>query len=159
MGKYMRKAKISADVAVMEVSQATLGVRTRARTLALQRLQSSSSAPTAPTPSNVVSSDSSCYLQLRSRRLEKPSNLKPRAEKPTSRNECSYMELEIKPNPRSNSNIRMSDSFGNSGSITRAKKEGGCFESRLADEMGQDYDCGVEASFGENSLGFEPRER
>lgn len=151
MGKYMRKAKISADVAVMEVSQATLGVRTRARTLALQRLQSSSSAPTAPTPSNVVSSDSSCYLQLRSRRLEKPSNLKPRAEKPTSRNECSYMELEIKPNPRSNSNLRMSD--------TRTKKEDGCFESRLADEMGQDYDCGVEASFGENSLGFEHRER
>lgn len=48
MGKYMRKAKISGEVAVMELSY---GVRTRARTLA--------AAPYA-------------YLELRSRRLEKP---------------------------------------------------------------------------------------
>ncbi|XP_077252812.1 inhibitor/interactor with cyclin-dependent kinase [Tasmannia lanceolata] len=58
MGKYMRKAKITGEVSVMEVSQSTLGVRTRARTLALERLQ------------KTTSSDS--YLQLRNRRLEKP---------------------------------------------------------------------------------------
>lgn len=48
MGKYMRKAKISGEVAVMELSY---GVRTRARTLA---------------------ATSYAYLELRSRRLEKP---------------------------------------------------------------------------------------
>ncbi|XP_008789443.2 cyclin-dependent kinase inhibitor 5-like [Phoenix dactylifera] len=60
MGKDMRKAKISGAVAVMEVpNQSSVGVRTRARTLALQRLQK----PTA---------DPASYLELRSRRLEKP---------------------------------------------------------------------------------------
>lgn len=68
MGKYMRKAKLSGEVAVMEVSaQSAIGVRTRARTLALQRLQKSPFSPAADNSS----SSSSCYLQLRSRRLEK----------------------------------------------------------------------------------------
>ncbi|KAJ8558242.1 hypothetical protein K7X08_005008 [Anisodus acutangulus] len=74
MGKYLRKAKITGDVAVMDVSQSTLGVRTRARTLALQRLQSSST--TTPPPSSSSSSSDTSYLQLRSRRLEKPKNPK-----------------------------------------------------------------------------------
>lgn len=69
MGKYMRKTKLSGEVAVMEVSaQSSIGVRTRARTLALQRLQKPASSPAAD-----HSSPPSCYLQLRSRRLEKPS--------------------------------------------------------------------------------------
>lgn len=58
----MKKSKITGD---MEATEATsLGVRTRAaaKTLALNRLNSS-----AP--------ESSCYLQLRSRRLEKPPSL------------------------------------------------------------------------------------
>ncbi|XP_010920331.1 cyclin-dependent kinase inhibitor 4 [Elaeis guineensis] len=68
MGKYMRKAKVLGEVAVMEVSaQSSLGVRTRARTLALQRLQKPSPPP-----------DSSSYLELRSRRLEKPPPLAPK---------------------------------------------------------------------------------
>ncbi|KAK9726526.1 hypothetical protein RND81_05G221400 [Saponaria officinalis] len=55
MGKYMKKGKITGDVAVMEIPQpSSLGVRTRARTLALQ-------------PNPELS-----YLQLRNRRLEKP---------------------------------------------------------------------------------------
>ncbi|ONK57341.1 uncharacterized protein A4U43_C10F19080 [Asparagus officinalis] len=60
MGRYMRKTK-SGEIAVMELSspQSAVGVRTRAKTLALQRLQS----------------DSSSYLELRSRRLEKPKEL------------------------------------------------------------------------------------
>ncbi|KAJ8616181.1 hypothetical protein MRB53_035553 [Persea americana] len=58
MGKFMRKAKVTSEVAVMDVSPPTLGVRTRAKTLALQRLQREASA--------------SSYLELRSRRLEKP---------------------------------------------------------------------------------------
>ncbi|KAL0927584.1 hypothetical protein M5K25_001768 [Dendrobium thyrsiflorum] len=62
MGKYMRRAKTTGDFAVMEVSsKSSFGVRTRAKTLALQRLQNSSPSP----------DDSFCFLQLRSRRLEK----------------------------------------------------------------------------------------
>ncbi|PHT38149.1 hypothetical protein CQW23_21722 [Capsicum baccatum] len=72
MGKYLRKAKITGDVAVMEAT--TLGVRTRARTLALQRLQSSSSPSPSPSPPPSSASDS-CYLQLRSRRLQKSTPL------------------------------------------------------------------------------------
>nr|TKS12044.1 hypothetical protein D5086_0000066300 [Populus alba] len=65
MGKYMKKSKITSDVvAVMEV---TSGVRTRAKTHALQLLQS-------PVSSN-LDATSTCYLQLRSRRLEKPAPL------------------------------------------------------------------------------------
>ncbi|KAL8129271.1 hypothetical protein V2J09_018426 [Rumex salicifolius] len=53
MGKYVKKGKITGDVTVMDVSQSALGVRTRARTLALQQ------------------NPDFCYLQLRNRRLEK----------------------------------------------------------------------------------------
>ncbi|KAF3500140.1 hypothetical protein F2Q69_00039689 [Brassica cretica] len=66
MGKYIKKSKITGVIDSMEATEAaSLGVRTRAaaKTLALKRLNSSS----AP--------DSSCYLQLRSRRLEKPPSL------------------------------------------------------------------------------------
>ncbi|KAM0891594.1 hypothetical protein ACQ4PT_026304 [Festuca glaucescens] len=57
MGKYMRKPKVSGEVAVMELTAAPLGVRTRARAaLAMQ------SQPL----------DQGDYLQLRSRKLEKP---------------------------------------------------------------------------------------
>lgn len=73
MGKYMRKAKLAGDVvAVMDVSQSSLGVRTRAKTLALQKLQASKSttaSPPSPVPQHPPELS---YLQLRSRRLEKP---------------------------------------------------------------------------------------
>ncbi|XP_022026057.1 cyclin-dependent kinase inhibitor 3 [Helianthus annuus] len=72
MGKYMRKPKFTSNtIAVLDVS---LGVRTRAKTLALQKLQAlNSSAATPPSPATVTEQHTeSCYLQLRSRRLEKP---------------------------------------------------------------------------------------
>ncbi|KAK3180367.1 hypothetical protein Dsin_032755 [Dipteronia sinensis] len=56
MGKYMKKSKITGDIAVMD----SIGVRTRAKTLALQTLL-------RPDPDD----SSFCYLQLRSRRLVK----------------------------------------------------------------------------------------
>ncbi|KAK0580737.1 hypothetical protein LWI29_005689 [Acer saccharum] len=56
MGKYMKKSKITGDIAVMD----SIGVRTRAKTLALHRLQ-------RPDPDD----SSFYYLQLRSRRLVK----------------------------------------------------------------------------------------
>ncbi|XP_062216848.1 cyclin-dependent kinase inhibitor 5-like [Phragmites australis] len=65
MGKYMRKGKVSGEVAVMEVPcGALLGVRTRSRTLALQRAQ-------RPLETGEVE-ETGQYLELRSRRLEKP---------------------------------------------------------------------------------------
>lgn len=70
MGKYMRKPKLTGDtVAVIDVSPSSLGVRTRAKTLALQKLQqTSNSTPVTPPEHH----GELCYLQLRSRRLEKP---------------------------------------------------------------------------------------
>ncbi|RCV42552.1 hypothetical protein SEVIR_9G225100v4 [Setaria viridis] len=65
MGKYMRKAKVSGEVAVMEVAAAPLGVRTRARSLALQRLQKQQAQ------GEEKESAGGEYLELRSRRLEK----------------------------------------------------------------------------------------
>uniref|UniRef100_A0A1J3JZV1 Cyclin-dependent kinase inhibitor 4 n=1 Tax=Noccaea caerulescens TaxID=107243 RepID=A0A1J3JZV1_NOCCA len=85
MGKYIRKSKIDGEaIALMDVSPSSLGVLTRAKSLALQRrLQkpsSSSSLPTSPPPTNPPSKKkqkqqmADCggsYLQLRSRRLQK----------------------------------------------------------------------------------------
>jgi hypothetical protein len=67
MGRYVRKGKFSAEVAVMEISLHTpLGVQTRSRTLALQKLN-----PKSPSTSNASPSSPDAYLELRSRRLEK----------------------------------------------------------------------------------------
>ncbi|XP_016463833.2 cyclin-dependent kinase inhibitor 3-like isoform X1 [Nicotiana tabacum] len=130
MGKYLRKAKITGDVAVMEVSQATpLGVRTRARTLALQRLHSSS---TPPPPS--ASASDSCYLQLRSRRLEKPPT--PLSDPRKTNN------LLTEENPKSDSRFLVSGSVG---SVSITQKDGFLDVNEI--------------SFGENTLDFEPRDR
>ena len=59
----MRKVKVSGEVAIMDVSSAPLGVRTRARALALQLLQKQ----LAQGEEGVGGQ----YLELRSRRLEK----------------------------------------------------------------------------------------
>ncbi|PIN22766.1 hypothetical protein CDL12_04528 [Handroanthus impetiginosus] len=128
MGKYTRKAKVTLDVAVMDVSQSYLGVRTRAKTLALQRLQSVAAAAVAPAPAK----PDACYLELRSRRLEKPMQLQ------TSRNVrhgCGCEEeLEIE---------------------GRAE----CSRPSLIPGSIEGEGLGNEASFGENSLDFEDRGR
>ncbi|KAL6907436.1 hypothetical protein ACP4OV_002475 [Aristida adscensionis] len=68
MGKYMRKGKVSGEVAVMEVpGGALLGVRTRSRTLALQRAQRPPEKG-----EHEAAPEAGEYLELRSRRLEKP---------------------------------------------------------------------------------------
>jgi hypothetical protein len=67
MGRYVRKGKLSGEVAVMEISLHTpLGVQTRSRTLALQKLNPKSTSTSNASPSSPVA-----YLELRSRRLEK----------------------------------------------------------------------------------------
>ncbi|XVF32207.1 hypothetical protein REPUB_Repub17cG0062100 [Reevesia pubescens] len=138
MGKYMKKSKITGDIAVMEVShQSTLGGRTRAaKTLALQRLQKlHPSSPSSAGSTPDVSPFS--YLQLRSRRLEKlPS--------PVSNNETKQ---------RKESSCKTEE---------KKKTEAGCFvENReIVVGVGVGLCCQTEeASFGENNLDFEPRDR
>ncbi|PON72921.1 Cyclin-dependent kinase inhibitor [Trema orientale] len=170
MGKYMRKAKAAGEVAVMEVSQASLGVRTRAKTLALKRLQKSS---TSPSPE--VSSGGS-YLQLRNRRLEKPPIGSPSQEgkkqKQAPKLGCVQNPKAANSNPRASSRIRVgpvpSGSRG-SASLERVNEESGGRKAEEAKEsMGHDEqlqginngDLGIEeASFGENVLELEGRER
>lgn len=129
----MRKAKITGEVVVMEVSQATLGVRTRARTLALQNLQSTSSSTT------------SAYLQLRSRRLEKPLIVADEEdEKKPPKEGC-------KQKCSSNSRLESASVIsGSVGSVSLSFLKNGEEEGLLP---------GVEASWEENVLEYEGRER
>lgn len=125
MGKYMRKSKPAGDVAVMEVSQAaSLGVRTRAKTLALQR-------------------SSSSYLQLRSRRLEKPPILVPKRHHNKHHHTPKQQQ---QPSAAEPSPTKPEDS-------SPPKEEEQKKNSELNDG-GEE-----EASFGENVLEFEGRER
>lgn len=68
MGKYMKKAKPKGELALLDSTNTTtttttyFGVRTRAKTLALQNSN----------PQPDISPSSGSYLQLRSRRLHKP---------------------------------------------------------------------------------------
>ncbi|KAJ7961513.1 Cyclin-dependent kinase inhibitor [Quillaja saponaria] len=161
MGKYMKKSKIAGDMAVMEVSpQSSIGVRTRARTLALQRLQKSpSSLSVAPNPD----ASSFSYLQLRSRRLEKPSGLVDTKKHQFSERPKKCFGESPKPNT-CGVNSRMgvgsvkSVSVG-SVSLSNDKQEV-CF-SEIAKGIGTEArnDVGFEASFGENTLEFEGKDR
>lgn len=74
----MRKSKLDGEaISLMEVSpssssSSSLGVLTRAKSLALQRKPSSSfSLPTSPSPNQKTTDCGGSYLQLRSRRLQK----------------------------------------------------------------------------------------
>lgn len=78
MGKYMKKAKGAGEVAVMEVSQSSsLGVRTRARTRTLALQKKENTAPPVTSKSSKMCSvghlQTTSYMELRSRRLEKVS--------------------------------------------------------------------------------------
>lgn len=119
----MRKSKIAGDVAavIMEGPSHTsvVGVRTRAKTLALQK--SPPSSPQQP--------DSDAYLQLRSRRLRKVPPPKP---------------------PRRESNSAANSIVRESLAKTASSKG--------ADEEKVDA-AAVEASFGENFLEIEGRDR
>lgn len=174
MGKYMRKAKTAGDVAVMEVSQSSFGVRTRAKTLALQRLQKSQS----PVPSQ-TSTSSGSYLQLRSRRLEKPPVLIPtthysKRQRQASKDTVSIQNPKSIPNTRASSRLRVGSVASESNvsvSLGRVGKEedGQRAEDSSCKILGKEegvqethenVDIGVEeASFGENVLDFEGRER
>ncbi|KAH7573053.1 hypothetical protein JRO89_XS03G0058200 [Xanthoceras sorbifolium] len=138
MGKYMRKTKTAAEVAVMDVSQSSLGVRTRAKTLALRKSSSSAS----PVPGGAS------YLQLRSRRLVKPPLL------------LNYSSRRPKHNSNASSRNRVRGSPTDSGSRGSGRKSEIDKEEEIEVEEhnSKDGDLVVEASFGENVLDTEPRE-
>ena len=155
MGKYIKKPKIDGDVAVMEVSpQSSLGVRTRAKTLALQRLKSSPASSDATSPD--VSSFS--YLQLRSRRLEKVLfDTKKQQQSSEQPKKC------CRESPNSNyygvnSRVRVRDSSVKSVSGVN-ENEVSFGEIGKGSEAEENLDVGIEASFGENILEFEGRDR
>ncbi|KAI7726058.1 hypothetical protein M8C21_004729 [Ambrosia artemisiifolia] len=138
MGKYTRKTKPPTDIiAVIDVSQSSLGVRTRATTLALQKLQSLK--PTSLTPPQDLS-----YLQLRSRKLHKP-------------------PLPLNPSSKQNPNPRL-NSIGSCGSGPNAPGSNlGGVESNLDGETEACCDLGTdteEACVGENNnLDLDGKER
>lgn len=122
----MRKAKLSGEVAVMEVAahQPSLGVRTRARALA-------------------AGQDSSlAYLELRSRRLEKPLPPAP----------ASKTKAPPKDTPDSSRNPRLS-----SQKVSRSPTSNS--GTRRCYEKGGGASPDVEVSLGENVLEAESRER
>lgn len=170
MGKYMRKAKAAGEVAVMEVAQSSLGVRTRAKTLALQRLQKS--------PAPATSSGS--YLQLRSRRLEKPPIVMPTSEQKRhnkgAKLGCVHNSPKANPNPRTSSRLRVgSVASGSHGSVSIGVLNGedGEKANEAKEIVGKEEEDEVqennntangdlgneEASCGENLVDLEGRER
>ncbi|GMH20300.1 hypothetical protein Nepgr_022141 [Nepenthes gracilis] len=165
MGKYMRKLKSAAEVAAMDVSQSELGVRTRAKTLALRRLQRTASPSPSSSPAN-----SGSYLQLRSRRLRKPPIV-------TESKKPKYPPFDTtsqNPNPGRNSDARCSSRVKvasvNSGSgfiaglkdvddeVTQ-KADYDEITVNEEDNNEDNNDVGIEASFGENVLDSEERGR
>lgn len=169
MVKYMKKAKEANEVALMEVSQSSLGVRTRAKTLALQKLKKSTT---------LSSSSSGSYLQLRNRRLEKPPigirTHEPKRQKQGPKLSC-VQNPNISSGTRANSRLMvgsMASESDGSVSFFRVKDEECGLKAEVADVLviqkedvqednNKKYgDLGVEeASFGENVLEFESRER
>lgn len=154
MGKYIRKAKTSGEVALVDIFQSSLGVRTRAKTLALQRLQKSASSSRSA-PSAEVS-----YLQLRSRRLVKPpiSALVDSRRLKQHQQKQSSCDNQRSPNPSEKLDpgsvfrvVHISDS-----KVGRAKED----EFVIEDQNNEsNKDLGVEVSFGDNVLDIEGRDR
>ncbi|KAM6564926.1 hypothetical protein CsatB_024924 [Cannabis sativa] len=160
MGKYMKKPKITGEVAVMEVSlspQCSLGVRTRAKTLALQRQQQQQQQQQRKSPTsnpNPVDSSAFSYLELRSRRLEKPPLLseakKQNKEKQGSPPVMTTRDCCGEKNPRTKFRWRSSR-------LSDVRS----LDSGLADEtlgLKGDETEEEEASFGENNSDFQGRD-
>ncbi|KAK7278538.1 hypothetical protein RJT34_23568 [Clitoria ternatea] len=135
MGKYMKKAKPKGELALVDSTTSNtttsyMGVRTRAKTLALQKSHSQQ-------PELSPTSDS--YLQLRSRRLQKPPISLHSSKRPKQPNPKSPI-----PNP-----TRLGLALDKDALSTRNQEENALHEKVDVQE----------ASFGDNVLDFEGRER
>ncbi|MCL7046561.1 hypothetical protein MKW94_016770 [Papaver nudicaule] len=144
MGKYMRKAKVTGGETSMEVAQSTIGVLTRAKTLALRLQKKQTTTTTAVAAETTTSNNNSAtnddnkggagsYFQLRSRKLEKPILV-------VSSSAAKKHEVKESCKKSPNSKLRTSPR------LTMA--------SVNCDEESRD-----EASFGENFLEIEGRDR
>uniref|UniRef100_A0A2P2IRS8 Uncharacterized protein MANES_15G052700 n=1 Tax=Rhizophora mucronata TaxID=61149 RepID=A0A2P2IRS8_RHIMU len=170
MGKYMRKTKPTAEVGVMDVN-VTIGVRTRAKTLAQRQAMAA--------PPAAAAAASGGYLQLRSRRLEKPpialhhSNSK---RQKYGNNRLQSAKTILNPNSKSGSRVRTRTADSGSRASAQKEEESAMGENRAEediekndDEIGgnpnsidnenESKDLGIEASFGENFLDVEGRDR
>ncbi|CAN6460360.1 unnamed protein product [Victoria cruziana] len=172
MGKYIKKSKGTGEVAVMEVSAqgGCLGVRTRARALALQRDAAASLQKAAS------------YLQLRSRRLEKPPFLSSSASsgeqaKPHASDHAKRATpLQERSSPpvctaaKADDGLALAVNSARSGSASvslscsgvrpsRNKTGGATGQGASAGKPVSESDAAVEASFGENILEGDGRER
>ncbi|CAI0426632.1 unnamed protein product [Linum tenue] len=145
MGKYMKKTKSPVAMELSHSSSATSTIRTRAKTLALQRLQQSLSPPKTTTE---VDDSSLSYLQLRSRRLEKPP-LHSRKDP----DEIGVPREGLRCKTPGSKKVRVSTEPKSSGGKIARVMEGELFGSSPPE------DFGVEGSFGENCSEFETRER
>ena len=150
MGKYIRKAKTREELAVMEVSQSSLGVRTRAKTLALQNSNSNSNS----------------YLQLRSRRLQKPqpnvvanvTHHHHQHHHDSKRHKNSNATTTAAATTTANDNNSKEPHLQNHDEIVGVGEED--TNQQEDNHLINKTDFGVqEASFGENVLDFEARER
>lgn len=149
MGKYMRKSKKAGE-------GTPLGVVTRAKALALKRLQKLNSTGTG--------GDGGSYLELRSRRLVKPfTGLEGRRQKHGVSKDPNLLN----PNPTQIPNVPRASSRGRQRSCVNSEEKKECLGAKEMEEvafMGNQKEnenscCGVEASFGENLLEFGGRKR
>ncbi|KAL6563999.1 hypothetical protein OROHE_005239 [Orobanche hederae] len=149
MGKYIRKPKTTSDLAIKDISQFSLGVRTRAKTLALQRLHASAAVDSSETPKPD-------FLELRSRRLEKPPLLRKNLQ--NSRKTPAPKQGFVsrgKESPQFGSSTEKPCSEPPSFPIQPPKEVDGRFERlKGGSEIG---DSEIEASLGENNLDSEAR--
>ncbi|KAE8658451.1 Cyclin-dependent kinase inhibitor 5 [Hibiscus syriacus] len=157
MGKFIKKPKTASEVVVMELSQYPLGVRTRSKTLALRRQNKTSASP---------ANGAGSYLQLRSRRLEKPpfvvrhhdSKKRQQQQKQGGKKASCGQNL----NPNSDSRARAS--CGSNSVLEKKTGERSGREDLVQEDNGNDNivnyaNISDKASFGENILDIEAKER
>lgn len=157
----MKKSKIAGHVAVMKVpTQSSIGVRTRAKTLALQtHCKLPSSSTTSPSSPLDADDSSFSYLQLRSRRLRKVfvGNKKPSSSLPKSHGSCR------RESPNCNCRGMIANSTVRESSVKSVSliNEEGHFlgEFAKASDDEENVDMCVESSFGENISEVEDRDR
>ncbi|MED6156987.1 hypothetical protein PIB30_019286 [Stylosanthes scabra] len=147
MGKYMKKAKPKGEVSLLDTTTSYFGVRTRAKTLALQKSQSPDLSSASATAGS--------YLQLRSRRLHKPpisipSNDSSNSSKRPRNNQNPKSPLA---NPRSGHRLGVRSEAEEGPKEEEEEKEKG-----VVHESADEGAAAEEASFGENVLDFEGRE-
>eukprot|EP01018_Ginkgo_biloba_P038816 Gb_39154 [translate_table: standard] len=177
MGKYMRKGKGMGEVAVMEVLQSSLGVKTTARTLASQEDQklvpSMSTSIKHPTPTTTTStaaamkttcveSKQTSYSEFRSRKLEKISRCYHAQEGNNNNKESKSLE--------ESSRLGLSEPSAEAAPAKVARKQSIAGPSEALEEPTNDEEATlevrhtwkywqVEALFGENIMDHNSRER